>query len=140
MMELTFSLDGIDQAAQRILGELHHPVVVFNGEMGAGKTTLIKALCRALGIHDATSSPTFSLVNEYRTPGDEAVYHFDVYRLKSESEALDMGIEEYLYSGNRCFIEWAEKIPNLLPHPHHVIEIAELPEGSRRVTVNAELS
>ena len=135
MMQLTFSLHNIDEAARQILTQLEHPVTLFNGDMGAGKTTLVKAICRALGIEDATSSPTFSLVNEYRTPSGEAVYHFDVYRLKAESEALDMGIEEYLHSGNRCFIEWAEKIPNMLPEQYSVVDIVVNPEGSRTVTV-----
>lgn len=135
MMQVTFFLDQIDDAAQQVLERLSHPVVIFNGPMGAGKTTFIKALCRTLGITDATSSPTFSLVNEYRTPKGEPVYHFDVYRLKAESEALDMGIEEYLHSGNRCFIEWAEKIPNMLPARYHTFTMAENPDGSRTVKV-----
>ncbi len=135
MMQVTFSLEQIDDAAMQVLSGLSHPVVIFNGLMGAGKTTFIKALCRVLGITDATSSPTFSLVNEYRTPNGEAVYHFDVYRLKAESEALDMGIEEYLHSGSRCFIEWAEKIPNMLPSLYHSITITENPDGMRTVKV-----
>ncbi len=135
-MDVTFSLDGIDDAARTLLARFDQPVVLFNGQMGAGKTTLIKALCRAMGITDATSSPTFSLINEYRTPGGEPVYHFDVYRLKQESEALDMGIEEYLHSGHRCFIEWAEKIPNLLPDRVHVVELQELPDGRRRAIMS----
>jgi tRNA threonylcarbamoyladenosine biosynthesis protein TsaE len=99
--------------------------------MGAGKTTLIKTLCKTLGVHDATSSPTFSLVNEYETDDNQLVYHFDVYRLKSQTEALDMGIDEYLYSGNWCFIEWAEKIPDLLPENHSIITISVLEDGKR---------
>ncbi|HEY6159935.1 MAG TPA: tRNA (adenosine(37)-N6)-threonylcarbamoyltransferase complex ATPase subunit type 1 TsaE [Bacteroidia bacterium] len=87
----------------------------FYGEMGAGKTTLIKALCKELGVTDPTSSPTFALVNEYHNQKGEKIYHFDFYRIKNETEALDMGCEEYFYSGNYCFIEWPEKIPNLLP-------------------------
>jgi tRNA threonylcarbamoyladenosine biosynthesis protein TsaE len=99
--------------------------------MGVGKTTFIKALAKELGVTDATSSPTFSLVNEYKTANGELLYHFDVYRLKSESEALDFGIDEYLYSGNWCFIEWSEKIPNLLPDDYSEITIKISDNGNR---------
>ena len=132
-MEITFSLHQIDSAAQQILAANPEKVILFNGEMGAGKTTLIKALCRALGIHDTTSSPTFSLVNEYVSDAGQTVYHFDVYRLKNESEALDMGIDEYLYSGNYCFIEWPDKIPNLIPENHSVVSLTVLQDGTRQL-------
>jgi tRNA threonylcarbamoyladenosine biosynthesis protein TsaE len=93
-------------------------IFLFYGDMGAGKTTFIKALCAELGVVDDVTSPTFSIVNEYA--GSEAkVYHFDFYRLKNQEEALDMGYEEYFYSNNYCLIEWPEKIPDLLP-PHYV--------------------
>lgn len=134
-MEITFSLDQIDTAANEILAANPEKVILFNGEMGAGKTTFIKALCRALGINDMTSSPTFSLVNEYVSGSGDTVYHFDVYRLRHETEALDMGIEEYLYSGNFCFIEWAEKIPNLIPDRHSIVSLSVLPDGKRRLAM-----
>lgn len=134
-MEITFSLDQIDAAAHQVLASHPEKVILFNGDMGAGKTAFIKALCRALGIHDVTSSPTFSLVNEYVSDSGKTVYHFDVYRLKHETEALDMGIEEYLYSGHYCFIEWAAKIPNLIPEAHSVITITVQPDGQRRLTL-----
>lgn len=92
-----------------------HKVIAFYGEMGAGKTTLIKAICKALGSKDTVSSPTFSLVNDYKYSDEKHIYHFDFYRLNKETEALDMGCEEYFYSGNYCFIEWPEKIQSLLP-------------------------
>lgn len=130
-MEIIFSLDEIQEVAQKILAENPHKVIVFNGQMGVGKTTLIKALSKELGVKDATSSPTFSLVNEYEANDSQYVYHFDVYRLKSEAEALDMGIDEYLYSGNWCFIEWAEKIPNLLPEDFSTITLTVTVEGKR---------
>jgi tRNA threonylcarbamoyladenosine biosynthesis protein TsaE len=88
-------------------------------------------LCKSLGITEATSSPTFSLVNEYQTSDNQIVYHFDFYRLNHETEALDMGVDDYLYSDNWCFIEWAEKIPNLIPDAHSVINITLLADGKR---------
>lgn len=134
-MKIIFSLEEINEVAQKIISEQPKKVILFNGEMGVGKTTLIKELSKILGVSDATSSPTFSLVNEYQSYDNQLIYHFDVYRLKSESEALDMGIDEYLYSGNWCFIEWAEKIPNLIPDEHSVIEIKTLLDGKRELTL-----
>jgi len=131
-MEYTFDLNYINEAVQLFLTSNPPKVILFNGEMGAGKTTLIKAICEALGVKSATSSPTFSLVNEYEAV-DGFVYHFDVYRLKNETEALDFGIDEYLYSGNWCFIEWAEKIPNLIPDEHIVVSLTVLEDGKRRL-------
>lgn len=90
-------------------------IFAFTGNMGAGKTTFIKAICEEMGVEDTISSPTFSIVNEYRTPKGEKVFHFDFYRIKSESEAYDMGYEDYLYSKAYCFIEWPEKIEGLIP-------------------------
>lgn len=132
-MTIIFSLDQINQVAQEIIAQNPQKVILFNGEMGVGKTTLIKALAKTLGVTEATSSPTFSLVNEYQIKEAQLVYHFDVYRLKNENEGYDMGIEEYLYSGNWCFIEWAEKIPNLIPEAHSIIKIKVLPDGKREL-------
>jgi len=132
-MKLEYYLQNIHEVAQNIIAANPEKVILFNGEMGAGKTTLIKTLCKTLGVEDATSSPTFSLVNEYQTINNQLVYHFDVYRLKSQAEALDMGIDEYLYSGNWCFIEWAEKIPDLLPDNYSVITISVLEDGKRQL-------
>lgn len=131
-MEYIFNLAQIQEIAQAVLNEKPEKVILFNGEMGAGKTTFIKALSKALGVNKATSSPTFSLVNEYEATNG-FVYHFDVYRLKNEKEAFDFGIEDYLYSGNWCFIEWAEKIPNLIPDNHSVISIEVLVDGNRKL-------
>nr|WP_315164239.1 tRNA (adenosine(37)-N6)-threonylcarbamoyltransferase complex ATPase subunit type 1 TsaE [uncultured Flavobacterium sp.] len=130
-MEITFSLEEINTVADQIIAENPNKVILFHGEMGVGKTTLIKQLCKKLGVLEATSSPTFSLVNEYQTKDNQIVYHFDFYRLKQEMEALDMGADDYLYSGNWCFIEWAEKIPNLIPEEHSVITIELLPDNKR---------
>ena len=134
-METVFSLDEINEVAQKILSQNPKKVILFNGNMGVGKTTLIKSLAKNLGVIDATSSPTFSLVNEYQIANNQYIYHFDVYRLKNETEALDMGIDEYLYSGNWCFIEWAENIPNLIPDEHSTITIEQLPDGKRQLTL-----
>lgn len=135
-MKINFSLHQLEEVAQKILDEKPNKVILFHGEMGVGKTTLIKQLCRNLGVTDATSSPTFSLVNEYETTANQLVYHFDFYRLNKETEALDMGIDDYLYSGNWCFIEWAEKIPNLIPDSHSVITISLLEDGNRSLELS----
>jgi tRNA threonylcarbamoyladenosine biosynthesis protein TsaE len=130
-MEIIFSLNEIKYVATKILSENPNKVILFNGPMGVGKTTLIKELAKLVGVKEVTSSPTFSLVNEYKALDNQFVYHFDVYRLKNEIEALDMGIDEYLYSGNWCFIEWAENIPSLIPEIHSIIKIELLTDGKR---------
>lgn len=109
------SLSQLPEAAQALLSFAgSQKIFLFYGDMGAGKTTFIKALCRELGVSEQVTSPTFSIVNEYA--GTHAnVYHFDFYRLKNQDEALDMGYEEYFYSANYCLVEWPEKIPDLLP-------------------------
>ena len=102
--------------------------------MGMGKTTFIKELCRQLGVDGVVSSPTFSIVNEYDSKG-ESIYHFDFYRLKNEQEAYDFGYEEYFYSGNYCFVEWPEKIENLLPEDAVLISITGDEHGNREITM-----
>jgi tRNA threonylcarbamoyladenosine biosynthesis protein TsaE len=133
-MTIEFSLSEINAAAAQVLAQNPKKVILFNGEMGAGKTTFIKAFSKLLGVKDTMSSPTFSLVNEYQTSQNQKIFHFDVYRIKSEDEALDMGIEEYLYSGNWCFIEWSEKIPNLIPEEFSLLTIKILSNGNRLLT------
>lgn len=135
-MKITFSLDEINTVAKEILEQNPKRVILFNGEMGVGKTTLIKALTKELGVSEATSSPTFSLVNEYQTIDNQIVYHFDFYRLNNEIEALDMGADEYLYSDNWCFIEWADKIPNLIPDLHSTISITLLSDSKRTLELS----
>ena len=135
-MNITFSIDQLKEVAQQIIANNPKKVILFNGEMGVGKTTLIKQLCKNLGITSVTSSPTFSLVNEYESNDNQIVYHFDFYRLNNEIEALDMGIDDYLYSDNWCFIEWPEKIPNLIPETHSVITISLLPDGNRSLQLS----
>jgi len=106
------------------------PVWLFEGHMGAGKTTLIKALCRQLGVRSTVQSPTFSLVNEYDAAG-KVVYHFDFYRIKDETEALDMGVEEYFDSGDFCFVEWPGKIENLWPLKYLMLNLQADESGTR---------
>lgn len=134
-MDIEFSLKEIDQVVSKILAQKPKKIILFNGQMGAGKTTFINQIAKQLGVKDATGSPTFSLVNEYQTTDNQVIYHFDFYRLKTENEALDMGVEDYLYSGNWCFIEWSEKIPNLIPENHSKIEISVLENGNRKLTL-----
>lgn len=107
--------------------------MLFNGKMGSGKTTLIKEICKELAVIDIVSSPTFSLVNEYNTKNRGSLFHFDFYRVKEENEALDIGIEEYLYSDCWCFIEWGEKIKSVLPLETVKITITKVTEKQRAI-------
>ena len=110
------SLQELDSAAAQFLESAgEHIVIAFSGEMGAGKTTFIQALCRRLGVQVEINSPTFSLVNEYFTPAGNSIFHFDLYRIETQEELFDMGYEEYFFSGALCFIEWPEKARNLIP-------------------------
>ena len=129
------SLAELPAAAKAIIEHAaNNRIFLFYGDMGAGKTTLIKTLCSFLGTEDAVTSPTFSIVNEYQTANDK-IYHFDFYRLKDQTEAMDMGYEEYFYAGAYCFIEWPEKIPDLLP-PHYTnVSIKALNDGSRQINI-----
>lgn len=122
----------LDQVAEAILKA--HPeerVFGFYGEMGAGKTTLIKALCRALGVRDVTSSPTFAIINEYWTEAGEPLYHFDFYRIDEPADATRVGFEEYLYSGHYCFIEWTEKVEEILQGDFVPITIERVDDDTR---------
>ena len=110
-------------------------VFAFDGKMGAGKTTFIKYLCEAMGTEDIVNSPTFAIVNMYEISNGEEVYHFDCYRIKDIREAMDFGAEEYLYSGNYCFIEWAEMIEPLLPDNTVWVKIEVMENGERRLVV-----
>ncbi|UKJ08028.1 tRNA (adenosine(37)-N6)-threonylcarbamoyltransferase complex ATPase subunit type 1 TsaE [Solitalea lacus] len=122
-----------DAAQQLIVFAGADRVIIFNGDLGAGKTTFIKEVCKELGVEEIVSSPTFSLVNQYDAD-HSVVYHFDFYRLKNEMEALDMGYEEYFYSGNYCFVEWPSKIPNLLPENYTEVVITEMENGARELS------
>mgnify|MGYP006158750471 FL=1 len=106
----------LERAATSLLELINdNTIVCFYGEMGVGKTTFIKEICKKLGVEDVVSSPTFSIINEYLTDNDESVYHFDFYRIEKEEEAFDIGYEEYFYQGNLCLIEWPEKISSIIP-------------------------
>ncbi len=130
------SLDQLPQLAKELLVHLKEPVVLFKGDLGAGKTTLIKALCKELGVDDDVSSPTFSLVNEYKGLKGENVFHFDWYRIDDESEALDIGWDDYLDRGDYLFIEWPEKIRNLIPDQFALIQIDILSAERRRIRLS----
>lgn len=132
-MMLSYDLSGLDDIAKIIITKSTHKIILFNGEMGAGKTTLIKAICNYLGVTDTVSSPTFSLVNEYE--GDNSIiYHFDFYRIENEDEAYAIGFEEYEYNGDYLFIEWGERIPNLLPEEIHQINLSIEENGLRTLS------
>ena len=131
------SLDELPEAARTLINDLgDRTVVAFHGEMGAGKTTFINALCRELGVEsDDTASPTFALINEYRSDTTaELIYHFDLMRLESLDEAMDMGIEDYFDSGALCLIEWPDIIDPILPTDTVDVTITELPDATRRLT------
>ncbi len=128
------NLNELPEVATQIINQLQHKLITFEGEMGAGKTTFIKEFVKALGTNDEISSPTFSIVNEYETDKG-IVYHFDFYRLNHEEEALDFGIDEYLYSNQYCLMEWPNKIANFIPDEHHTITI-ENADGVRHLNFN----
>ncbi len=131
------SLDNIHETAKEFISAMgDNTVFAFYGKMGAGKTTFIKAVCEELGVTDVINSPTFAIVNEYRSDENgELIYHFDFYRIKEEEEAYDFGYEDYFYSGNYCFIEWPNKIPNLLPDDAKTIEIEITSPTSRKIII-----
>jgi tRNA threonylcarbamoyladenosine biosynthesis protein TsaE len=131
-----YTLANIDIAVKTLLKHRSEADVwLFEGEMGAGKTTLIKALCLVLGVNDHVQSPTFALVNEYLSQTSERIYHFDFYRIKNKIEALDMGIDEYFYSGDLCLVEWPSKIEGLFPEKYLKITIKKISEDERTLEI-----
>lgn len=133
---IEYSLDEIKEAAYKLMRLCADcKIWLFEGEMAAGKTTLIKQICKNLGVKDVVTSPTFSLVNEYATSDSETIYHFDFYRIKHETEALDIGADEYFYSNNLCLIEWPSKIPSLVPKNHAEINIMHTGDNKRKIFV-----
>lgn len=130
------SLDKMDDAAMDFIrGMGNNTVFAFRGAMGAGKTTFIKAICETLGVDDVINSPTFAIVNEYRSDSGELIYHFDFYRINKIEEVYDFGYEDYFYSGSLCFIEWPELIEPLLPKDTVNVSIIVEEDGSRTVTI-----
>jgi tRNA threonylcarbamoyladenosine biosynthesis protein TsaE len=137
-MELVYRLDEIENAAEKVLELLNgHKVLTFSGEMGAGKTTLIHALCRKLGVTGALSSPTFSIINEYMS-GRGSVFHIDLYRCKNIDEVIGAGVEDCLYSGNICMVEWPSKAERLFDDSALRIGIAEIDNETRKLIVKRE--
>ncbi|MGL4293759.1 MAG: tRNA (adenosine(37)-N6)-threonylcarbamoyltransferase complex ATPase subunit type 1 TsaE [Bacteroidales bacterium] len=137
MTQITINgLDNIKEAAREFINLIDQDTVfAFHGEMGAGKTTFIKAICEELGVEDVINSPTFAIVNEYRSASAELIYHFDFYRINKPEEAYDFGYEDYLYSGALCFIEWPEKIEDLLPGDAVHVTIRENEDGTRTISM-----
>ncbi len=130
------SIESINETAQQFIEQIgEKKIFAFNGNMGAGKTTFIKSICEELGVTQTVNSPTFSIVNEYEAADGRIIYHFDFYRINKIEEAQEIGIEEYLYSGNLCFIEWSENIASLLPNSIINVNIEEIEDGVRNVTI-----
>ncbi|MDE6173081.1 MAG: tRNA (adenosine(37)-N6)-threonylcarbamoyltransferase complex ATPase subunit type 1 TsaE, partial [Bacteroides sp.] len=128
-----------DAAREFIAAMGDNTVFAFYGKMGAGKTTFVKALCHELGVEDVVTSPTFAVINEYRSEiAGELIYHFDFYRIKKLEEVYDMGYEDYFYSGALCFIEWPELIEELLPGNTVCVTIEEQEDGSRKLTMKSQ--
>lgn len=139
-MKLTYQLTDIKQVSEAIVSYSVSPkTLLFYGNMGVGKTTLIKEIAKLLGVTDATSSPTFSLVNEYQG-NNSKVFHFDFYRIETEEEVYDIGIEDYFYQNAWCLVEWPNKIPNLIPQNAVVIQLNENIDGSRSIEITTSES
>ena len=137
MKEIVYSLDTINSAVQFLVENLNNnKIVILDGDMGAGKTTLSKALCLHLGVKDNISSPTFSIVNEYRDKNDKPIYHFDFYRIEDVEEAINIGAEDYFYSGNICLIEWASRVENIIPDDFILVSLSIEGDDSRKLTIS----
>ncbi len=138
-MEITYHLDTIDLAAEVVVDHLTSKTVLLYGNMGTGKTTLIKSIVKALGSEDIVNSPTFAIVNEYQTAND-TIYHFDLYRIENEEEALNFGMDDYLSSKSWMFIEWPDKIQNLLPNDVAIVTIELNSDNSRTLKLNQNIN
>jgi tRNA threonylcarbamoyladenosine biosynthesis protein TsaE len=135
LLELEYHIEDIDIVAKQILDHISSKTILFYGDMGAGKTTLIKSLVKSLGCEDDVSSPTFSIVNEYHLK-DNSIYHFDLYRISDEEEALNFGFEDYLYTSKWVFIEWPQNVQNLLPEDINTIDISYKSKTSRSLKLS----
>ena len=138
-MNKNYTLEDLPHIASEIISSVTNKKLLFYGQMGVGKTTLIKEICNQIGVLDTISSPTFSLVNEYHTANSEIVYHFDFYRIEDENEAHDIGIEDYFYSDAWCLIEWPQNIQNLLPLESTEIHISILENGNRNIQLKNKI-
>jgi tRNA threonylcarbamoyladenosine biosynthesis protein TsaE len=133
--EKVTTIKSLDKAAKKLIGQFpDQRVFAFYGKMGAGKTTFIQAVCRVLGTSDNVTSPTFALINEYKTEAGNSIFHFDFYRIKDLEEVYDLGYEDYFYSGNYCLIEWPEKIETLLPQNYVEVKIEVQENGDRLIS------
>ncbi|MBL4605525.1 MAG: tRNA (adenosine(37)-N6)-threonylcarbamoyltransferase complex ATPase subunit type 1 TsaE [Flavobacteriaceae bacterium] len=135
-MNKNYSISDLSSIASDVIAFSKNKTLLFYGSMGVGKTTLIKEICKELGIQEVVHSPTFSLVNEYQSKDKKVVYHFDFYRIENEEEAYDIGIEDYFYSNAWCLIEWPENIQNLLPLNSVEIHLTLLDNGQRNIQLN----
>lgn len=136
-MDIKFSLSNIHDAAKDFISLMgKHKVTAINGEMGAGKTTFVHAICETLGVSDTIGSPTFSIINQYQTNTGSIIYHIDLYRLKDEEDAIEAGVEDCLYSGHYCFVEWPDKAPGIFPENTLHVCITALNNETRKLTIN----
>lgn len=136
-MEVNFTLEQIQDVALQLLSAAgDHKVIALHGDMGAGKTTLIHALCETMGVKDVVISPTFSIINQYKTTGGQTVYHMDLYRIKDENEATNAGVEDCLYSGELCLVEWPDKAPGIFPDDTLHITISSVDDNTRKLKIN----
>ena len=136
-MELIFNLEQIKDAAKKLLVAVPgQKVFALHGEMGAGKTTFIHALCEVMGVSDVVTSPTFSIINQYRMVSGETVYHMDLYRIKDGNEAVNAGMEDCLYSGNTCLVEWPERAPGIFPAETLHLTISSVDANTRKLQIN----
>ena len=136
-MDVIFVLSDIKNAAEQFLAAAGTTsIFAFHGEMGAGKTTFIHALCEGMDVKDTIASPTFSIINQYATNSGKTVYHIDLYRLKDEQEAINTGVEDCLYSGNTCFVEWPEKAPGIFPDDTLHVTITSINTNTRKLQIN----
>jgi tRNA threonylcarbamoyladenosine biosynthesis protein TsaE len=134
-MEVNFSLQEINEVAKNVIAATaDKKVIALHGQMGAGKTTFSHAFCDALGVIDVVSSPTFSIINVYETKDDKTIYHLDLYRLKDEEEAIQAGVEDCLYSGNICLVEWPERIPTIFPEDTLHIKLEVIDATKRKIS------
>jgi tRNA threonylcarbamoyladenosine biosynthesis protein TsaE len=135
-MELIYSLDNIKNVVKQFIQQLDvFTVIAFHGNLGAGKTTFIKAVCEELGVKENISSPTFSIINQYKTADDKTIAHIDLYRLKDEEEAINAGVEESIYGSDLCFIEWPEKLHSILPADTVNVFLETIDESTRKLIV-----